>query len=45
MLALFSQPRGIYARHFAEPYPARTTVGVAALPLGAAMEIDVVVTG
>jgi 2-iminobutanoate/2-iminopropanoate deaminase len=40
----FATMNAIYARHFAEPYPARTTVGVAALPLGAAMEIDVVVT-
>jgi 2-iminobutanoate/2-iminopropanoate deaminase len=31
-----------YARHFARPYPARTTIGVAALPLGAAVEIDLV---
>ena len=28
---------------FAEPYPARTAIGVAALPLGAAVEMDVVV--
>jgi 2-iminobutanoate/2-iminopropanoate deaminase len=33
----------VYSRHFAEPYPARTTIGVAALPLGAAVEMDVVV--
>ena len=32
-----------YGRHFAEPYPARTAIGVAALPLGAAVEMDVVV--
>jgi 2-iminobutanoate/2-iminopropanoate deaminase len=32
-----------YSEHFAEPYPARTTIGVAALPLGAAVEMDVVV--
>jgi 2-iminobutanoate/2-iminopropanoate deaminase len=32
-----------YHRHFAEPYPARTAIGVAALPLGAAVEMDVVV--
>jgi 2-iminobutanoate/2-iminopropanoate deaminase len=32
-----------YGRHFAEPYPASTAIGVAALPLGAAVEIDVVV--
>lgn len=31
-----------YAAHFAAPYPARTTVGVAALPLGARAEIEMV---
>src|SRR5215471_17090457 len=33
----------VFRRHFAEPYPARTAIGVAALPLGAAVEMDVVV--
>jgi reactive intermediate/imine deaminase len=28
--------------YFAEPYPARSTIGVAALPRGAAIEVDVV---
>jgi len=32
----------VYARHFAAPYPARTTIAVAALPLGAAVEMDLV---
>ena len=32
-----------YSEHFSEPYPARTAIGVAALPLGAAVEMDVVV--
>ena len=32
-----------YREHFAEPFPARTAIGVAALPLGAAVEMDVVV--
>ncbi|HXI21835.1 MAG TPA: Rid family hydrolase [Gemmatimonadales bacterium] len=32
----------VHARHFRPPFPARTTVGVAALPLGAAVEIDAV---
>jgi 2-iminobutanoate/2-iminopropanoate deaminase len=32
----------IYARHFTEPFPARTAVGVAALPLGASVEIDMI---
>ena len=33
----------IYAKHFSEPFPARTAIGVAALPLGARVEIDLVV--
>jgi 2-iminobutanoate/2-iminopropanoate deaminase len=32
----------IYARHFTEPFPARTAIGVAALPLGACVEIDMI---
>ena len=32
----------IYARQFSEPYPARTAVAVAALPLGASFEVDLV---
>lgn len=32
-----------YARAFDKPYPARTCVGVAALPLGARVEIEVIV--
>ena len=32
----------IYAERFSEPFPARTTIGVARLPLGATIEIDVV---
>jgi 2-iminobutanoate/2-iminopropanoate deaminase len=38
----FQAMNTVYARHFAAPYPARTTVAVAALPLGAAVEVDVV---
>src|SRR5262245_22977360 len=34
---------GIYAKHFSQPFPARTTIGVATLPLGACVEIDLVV--
>jgi 2-iminobutanoate/2-iminopropanoate deaminase len=30
----------IYAEHFVEPYPARTTIGVASLPLGAPVEVE-----
>ena len=32
----------VYKTYFTEPYPARTTIGVAALPLGARVEIDLV---
>jgi len=38
----FQAMNAVYARHFAAPYPARTTVAVAALPLGAAVEIDLI---
>jgi 2-iminobutanoate/2-iminopropanoate deaminase len=31
------------AKQFRQPFPARTTIGVAALPLGARVEIDLVV--
>lgn len=41
-MADFQAVNAVYARHFAPPYPARTTVAVAALPLGAAVEIDLV---
>ena len=36
----FAAMNEVYARTFEPPYPARTTIGVAALPLGAAVEID-----
>jgi 2-iminobutanoate/2-iminopropanoate deaminase len=39
----FAAMNEAYREHFAEPYPARTAIGVAALPLGAAVEMDVVV--
>jgi 2-iminobutanoate/2-iminopropanoate deaminase len=39
----FGAMNGIYAKHFSQPFPARTTIGVAALPLGACVEIDLVV--
>ncbi len=42
-LGLFPRVNAVYARHFpSEPAPARATVGVAALPLGAQVEIDAV---
>jgi len=39
----FAAMNGIYAKHFNPPFPARTTIAVAALPLGACVEIDLVV--
>src|ERR1041385_1127878 len=36
----FGAMNEIYGRHFAKPYPARTCIGVASLPLGARVEID-----
>ena len=41
-MADFAEMNGVYARQFEEPYPARTTVAVAALPLGARVEIELV---
>ncbi|WP_246689946.1 MULTISPECIES: Rid family detoxifying hydrolase [unclassified Methylobacterium] len=38
----FSAMNHVYAQYFAAPYPARTTIGVAALPLGAHVEIEMV---
>lgn len=38
----FATVNEIYGRHFAEPYPARSTVAVASLPKGARVEIDLV---
>ncbi|WP_176586203.1 RidA family protein [Priestia megaterium] len=32
----------VYAKQFAAPYPARTTIGVASLPLGAQIEIEMI---
>ena len=38
----FAAMNAVYAKHFTAPYPARTTIGVAALPLGASVEMDMV---
>jgi 2-iminobutanoate/2-iminopropanoate deaminase len=38
----FGAMNTVYARYFETPYPARTTIEVAGLPLGAAVEIEVV---
>jgi len=36
----FQAMNTVYGKYFEAPYPARTTVGVAALPLGARVEMD-----
>jgi len=41
-MADFAVMNAVYERRFATPYPARTCVQAAALPLGARVEIDVV---
>jgi len=37
----FAAMNAVYARHFSEPFPARSTVAVCALPRGAKVEIEV----
>lgn len=41
-MADFPEMNAVYGRHFAEPFPARSTVAVAQLPLGARVEIELV---
>ena len=41
-MGLFAKVNEVYARHFREPFPARSTVQVAALPKGVSIEIEVV---
>jgi reactive intermediate/imine deaminase len=41
-LGHFATVNAIMARYFEEPYPARATLGVAALPRGSAVEADAV---
>jgi 2-iminobutanoate/2-iminopropanoate deaminase len=38
----FAAMNAAYREAFAEPFPARTTIGVAALPLGARVEIELI---
>lgn len=40
-LADFAAMNAVYAAHFTEPFPARSTIQVAALPKGARVEIEV----
>ena len=41
----FAAVNAIYAAQFTPPFPARTTIAAAALPLGATIEIEFVVEG
>jgi 2-iminobutanoate/2-iminopropanoate deaminase len=38
----FAAMNEVYQTYFTVPYPARTTIGVAGLPLGAAVEIEMI---
>jgi 2-iminobutanoate/2-iminopropanoate deaminase len=39
----FAEMNAVYGEHFGQPYPARTTVAVSELPLGALVEMEMVV--
>lgn len=39
-LGQFTLANKVMAEYFSEPYPARVTIGVAALPRGSAIEVD-----
>ncbi|MBX0334623.1 Rid family detoxifying hydrolase [Pontibacter sp. HSC-14F20] len=41
-MANFESMNKVYATKFTTPYPARTTIGVASLPLGAQVEIEMI---
>jgi reactive intermediate/imine deaminase len=41
-LGQFAQVNAVMAEYFQAPYPARSTIGVSALPRGAAFEVDAV---
>jgi 2-iminobutanoate/2-iminopropanoate deaminase len=41
-MADFAEMNAVYAEHFAEPYPARSTVAVRALPKACRVEIEAV---
>jgi 2-iminobutanoate/2-iminopropanoate deaminase len=38
----FAAMNAVYEKQFSPPYPARTTIGVASLPLGAKIEIEMI---
>ena len=39
----FQRVNGVYRQYFQEPYPARSAVQVAALPLGAPIEVEAII--
>lgn len=41
-LADFAAVNAVMAEYFTQPYPARSTIGVAALPRGARVEVDAI---
>jgi 2-iminobutanoate/2-iminopropanoate deaminase len=41
-MADFAAMNAVYGQHFAQPFPARTTIAVAKLPAGASVEIEVI---
>ena len=41
-LADFGAMNAVYGRHFSEPFPARSTIQIAALPKGATVEIEAI---
>lgn len=44
-LSFYGKVNEVYGRYFSDPYPARETVGVSALPLGAKIEISLIAVG
>jgi 2-iminobutanoate/2-iminopropanoate deaminase len=41
-MSSFAAMNEVYSKQFSSPYPARTTIGVASLPLGAQVEIEMI---
>ena len=42
-MADFQRVNSVYAQYFQQPYPARCAIQVAALPLGAAIEVEAII--
>ena len=41
-LSNFAAVNGVMKEYFQEPFPARSTIGVASLPLNAQVEVDMI---